>query len=37
MNTIKATFIQIIRFRLSEFFRRNKRRIEVKTCTMQSI
>lgn len=37
MNTIKATFIQVIRFRLSEFFRRNKRRTEAKTYTMQSI
>nr|DAH62422.1 MAG TPA: hypothetical protein [Caudoviricetes sp.] len=37
MTTIKATFIQVIRFRLSEFFKRNKRRTEAKACTMQSI
>lgn len=37
MSNIKVTFIQVIRFRLSEFFRRNKRRTEARTCTMQSI
>lgn len=37
MTTIKATFIQVLKFRLSEFFRRNKRRTEAKAYSMQSI
>lgn len=37
MTTIKVTFIQVLKFRLSEFFRRNKRRTEAKAYSMQSI
>lgn len=37
MTTIKCTFMQALKFRIAEFFRRNKRRTEAKTCTMQSI
>lgn len=37
MTTIKCTFMQALKFRIAEFFRRNKRRTEAKAYSMQSI
>jgi hypothetical protein len=37
MNTIKVTFMQVLKFRLSEFFRKSHKKQAAKTCTMESI
>lgn len=37
MNAIKCTFMQVLKFRLSEFFRKSHKRTEAKTYTMESI
>nr|DAT91200.1 MAG TPA: hypothetical protein [Caudoviricetes sp.] len=37
MTEIKVTFIQVLCFRLSEFFRRSHKKAEARACTMESI
>lgn len=37
MTSIKVTFMQIIRFRLLEFFRKSHKRVEARACTMETM